>query len=72
MAQPVPNLNPKFIVDENGKKTAAILDMRSYRALIRYLEDQEDLALLDDLAERGPHCRPYVQFRAELISAGLL
>jgi hypothetical protein len=39
---PTELLNPKFIVDEKGKKTAVVLDIKLYEA---FLEEVEDLYL---------------------------
>ena len=39
---PTESLNPKFIVDERGKKTAVVLDIKLYEA---FLEEVEDLYL---------------------------
>ena len=39
---------PRFIVDEKGKKVEAILDIETYRELMRRLEDFNDNLLIDE------------------------
>ena len=49
---PLDSLNPQFVVNPEGKKTAVILDINSYE---KFLEEVEDLYLgmmaLESLAE---------------------
>jgi hypothetical protein len=40
--------NVKFLVDSEGKTTAAVLDMESWTALLDLLEDSEDVRLARD------------------------
>lgn len=39
-----------FVVDENGRKTAAILDIASYDALLARIAELEDALQLDESA----------------------
>ena len=39
---------PRFIVDEKGNKVEAILDIGTYRELMRKLEDFNDNLLIDE------------------------
>ena len=36
------NIKPRYLVDENGRKTGAVLSMKDYRRLMQRLEDLED------------------------------
>lgn len=65
-------LKPEYVLDERGRKTAAVLDIRSYRRLLAYLEDLEDSQQILSLKQRKLNLRPYEQFREELRSQGLL
>jgi hypothetical protein len=38
----------QFVVDQNGKPTAALLDMRTWDAFLSLLEDVEDAELIRD------------------------
>jgi len=38
----------QFVVDQNGKPTAAMLDMRAWEAFLSLLEDVEDGELIRD------------------------
>jgi len=38
----------QFVVDREGKPTAAVLDMRTWEAFLSMLEDMEDIGLLRD------------------------
>ena len=40
-------INPKYIVDDNGEKTAAVLTMKEYDFLMKCLEDLEDILEMD-------------------------
>lgn len=41
-------LNPQYITDKNGKKTAVILKIKEYQKILEELEDIEDVALYDE------------------------
>ncbi|WP_374445696.1 hypothetical protein [Epilithonimonas sp.] len=41
-------LNPQYITDKNGKKTAVILKIKEYQKILEELEDIEDVTLYDD------------------------
>jgi hypothetical protein len=38
----------QFVVDQNGKPTAAVLDMQAWEAFLSLLEDVEDAELIRD------------------------
>ena len=50
--------NVRFVVDSHGKKAAVLLDLKAWEALLSYLEEVEDRALVKDALGRlssGPN-----------------
>jgi hypothetical protein len=41
-------MNTQFLVDSSGHKTAVVLPIEDYRALLDYLEELEDLHLIEE------------------------
>jgi|GEM_PF-1876273 len=39
---------PRYIVDENGRKVEAVIDIESFQELMRRLEDFNDNRLIDE------------------------
>lgn len=66
------NIRPKYLVNEKGRKTAAVLSMKEYRALMQRLQDLEDALALDEAVETATDFREYTEIRAELQSEGKL
>jgi hypothetical protein len=49
--------NIRYVVDSQGKKAAVQLDLKTWQALLSYLEDLEDRALIKEkihALENGP------------------
>lgn len=65
-------INPKYIIDDEGKKTAAVLTMKEYRFLIKCLEDLEDILEMDSAVETATDFRDYQEIRSELKKEGKL
>ena len=65
-------INPKYIVDDKGKKTAAVLTMKEYDFLIKCLEDLEDILEMDSAVETATDFRDYQEIRSELKKEGKL
>ena len=65
-------INPKYIVDDNGEKTAAVLTMKEYDFLIKCLEDLEDILEMDSTVETATDFRDYQEIRSELKKEGKL
>ena len=63
----MPELSPQFITDKKGKKTAVILSIEEYNALI---EDLRDLAAIAE--RRGESSISHEQVVAELKKDGYL
>lgn len=66
------NIKPQYLVDETGRKTAAVLSMKEYRALMQRLQDLEDALELDEAVETATGFREYGEIRAELQTDGKL
>ena len=60
------NVKPKYLVDEQGKRTAVVLSMRNYRKLLQRLEELEDALDLDEAVDAAKGFRDYNEIRAEL------
>ena len=60
------NIKPKYVVDEKGRKTAVLLSIKDYRALMQRLEDLEDALDLDRAVETATGFREYSEIRTEL------
>ena len=59
-------IKPKYVVDEKGRRTAVVLSIKDYRALMQRLEDLEDALDLDQAVETATGFRKYSEIRAEL------
>ena len=66
------NIRPKYLVNDKGRKTAAVLTMKEYRALMQRLQDLEDALELDEAVETATGFREYTEIRAELQCEGKL
>ena len=66
------NIRPKYLVNEKGRKTAAVLSMKEYHALMQRLQDLEDALELDEAVEAATGFREYAEIRAELQKDGKL
>ena len=65
-------INPQYLVDDNGKKTAALLSIKEYRLLIQRLEDLEDILEMDAAVQTETDFRDYRDVQADLIKEGKL
>ena len=62
----------KFIVTGEGQKEAVLLDLASYRRLLRRLEDLEDALALDRAEGSSKKLLSYQRVRKRLKRAGKL
>ena len=60
------NINPQYLVNHKGEKTAAVLSMQEYRLLMQHLEDLEDILDMDIAMKGETHFRDYREIQAEL------
>ncbi|MDO8684398.1 MAG: hypothetical protein Q7N50_13045 [Armatimonadota bacterium] len=65
----MPKHKEKYIVDETGKRTAIMIDMATYRALLERIEDLEDTLELDEAVRSAKSFRSLEDIRAELKKA---
>ena len=66
------NINPQYLVNHKGEKTAAVLSMQEYRLLMQHLEDLEDILDMDAAVKSDTHFRDYCEIQAELKKEGKL
>ena len=62
----------RFIVTARGQKEAVLLDLASYRRLLRRLEDLEDALTLDRSEDSSKGLVSYQRIRKRLKRAGEL
>ena len=62
----------RFIVTARGQKEAVLLDLASYRRLLRRLEDLEDALTLDRSEDSSKGLVSYPRVRTRLKRAGKL
>ncbi len=62
----------EYVVDERGRKTAVVIDIAAYKAMIEHLENLEDALELDESVRSANGFRPYSEIRAEMKDAGRL
>ena len=60
------NIKPKYVVNEKGRKTAVVLSIKDYCALMQRLQDLEDALDLDHAVETATGFRAYTEVRTEL------
>ena len=61
------NINPQYLVDDKGEKTAALLSIKEYRLLMQRLEDLEDMLEMDVAVQTETDFRDYQDIRPDLI-----
>ena len=65
-------INPQYLVDDKGEKTAALLTIKEFRLLMQRLEDLEDTLEMDATVKTDTEFRDYQDIRADLIKEGKL
>ena len=66
------NVNPRYLVNAKGRKTAVVLSMKEYRLLMEHIEDLEDTLEMDSAVRTETEFRDYREIRAELKAEGKL
>lgn len=66
------NVNPRYLVNANGRKTAVVLSMKEYRLLMEHIEDLEDTLEMDIAVKSETTFRDYRDIQAELRKVGKL
>ena len=65
-------INPQFLINEKGEKTAALLSIKEFRLLMQCLEDLEDILEMDAAVKTESEFRDYKDIQADLIKEGKL
>ena len=65
-------INPQYLVDDKGEKTAALLTIKEFRLIMQRLEDLEDTLEMDTEVETETEFQDYQDIRADLIREGKL
>lgn len=66
------NVNPRYLVNAKGRKTAVVLSMKEYRLLMEHIEDLEDTLEMDIAVKSETTFQDYREIRAELKAEGKL
>ncbi|RKU36691.1 hypothetical protein C6495_03140 [Candidatus Poribacteria bacterium] len=66
------NVNPRYLVNAKGRKTAVVLSMKEYRLLMEHIEDLEDTLEMDIAVRTETEFQDYREIRAELKAEGKL
>jgi hypothetical protein len=51
-------IRAKYVVDDQGRRSAVVLDIEDYRQLLEYLEDLEDMVAFDRAVAEGGDAVP--------------
>ncbi len=68
----MPKINPQYLVDDKGEKTAVLLTIKEFQLLMQRLEDLEDILEMDAVVKTETEFRDYQDIRADLIKEGKL
>ena len=59
-------LHERFVTDEDGKRTAILLDVEDYNKLLEELEELESIRAFDAAKSSGDEAIPFEQAVAEI------
>lgn len=65
-------INPQYLVDDKGEKTAVLLTIKEFRLLMQRLEDLEDTLEMDAAVKTDTEFRDFEDIQADLIKEGML
>ncbi len=68
MSETFSDLKPRYIIDENGRKTAVVINVKEYDELINFIEDLEDTRDLLKAELEATEFTPYEEFRKRWLS----
>lgn len=63
------NTRERFLVDENGKRTAVLLELDRYEDLLEAQEELESIRLFDEAKASNDEAIPFSQATAEIEEA---
>ncbi|MBI3754049.1 MAG: hypothetical protein HY266_08430 [Deltaproteobacteria bacterium] len=56
-------VKPKYLVDEKGRKTAVVINLKDYNNLLEFIEDLEDANDILKAEKKATEFTPYEKFR---------
>jgi len=56
-------IKPKYLIDEKGRKTAVVINLKDYNNLLEFIEDLEDANDLLKAEKTAIGFTPYEKFR---------
>ncbi|MBI5561581.1 MAG: hypothetical protein HY894_01820 [Deltaproteobacteria bacterium] len=56
-------IKPRYLIDEKGRKTAVVVGVKDYKALLVLIEDLEDANDLMRAEKKAAGFTPYEKFR---------
>ena len=59
-------LHERFVIDEDGKRTAILVDIEEYNKLLEELEELESIRAFDAAKSSGDEAIPFDQAVAEI------
>lgn len=65
-------INPQYLVNDKGEKTAALLSIKEFQFIMQHLEDLEDILEMDAVVETDTEFRDYQDIQVDLIKDGNL
>jgi PHD/YefM family antitoxin component YafN of YafNO toxin-antitoxin module len=71
MPEKLNKIKPQYIVDENGQKTAVLINLEEYKSLIDLVEDLEDARDLLKAELETRDFTPYEEFRTKWLNPGV-
>ncbi len=60
-------INPQYLVDDKGEKTAVLLTIKEFQLLMQRLEDLEDTLEMDAAVKTQTEFRDYQDIRTEIM-----
>ena len=61
---------PKFLISENGKPEAVLLDIKAYEALMEELEDTHDVKRAEKILAKNPKTHTLAELKRSLLGKG--
>ena len=65
-------INPQYLFNDKGEKTAALLSIKEFQLLMQHLEDLEDTIEMDTAVKVDTDFRDYQNVQTDLVKEGIL
>lgn len=62
-------IKPKYLIDEKGRKTAVVINLKDYNNLLEFIEDIEDANNLLKAEKTATGFTPYEKFRQKWLKS---